>query len=295
MPAGEKDAKLLAALGIASVDSANYADLKHTIKKYIQFAITEHTDRLPLWPLLPLKMSSLIRFGWWAQWNHVKGGMKSVKNYIGDMCTFAQSRYGYECKERFCSPNDMGGWSTIIGAGSPVTCFQQTTAANCDAAGCDWIDNLPAPTMYPKCLMPYSSCALNVGADPDNTTGTTCCYGQQCMCKCRWMDGDGYNCPCYNQRQLYGIVEEGEGVALPEINGCGFTVLRTNDDGTIDYNWYSAASMLFADVKQLFVGVFANHQEANSDLRLPESDSLLNNIVSGGNELGYAVNWGPSS
>jgi hypothetical protein len=92
MPAGEKDAKLLAALGIASVDSANYADLKHTIKKYIQFAITEHTDRLPLWPLLPLKMSSLIRFGWWAQWNHVKGGMKSVKNYIGDMCTFAQSQ-----------------------------------------------------------------------------------------------------------------------------------------------------------------------------------------------------------
>jgi hypothetical protein len=207
---------------------------------------------------------------------------------------------GYECVERYCSPNDMGGWSTLIApSGSPATCFQQTDETACQAQNCLWIPNLPKPSLYPKCLIQYSSCADAVGSKASENTGTTCCYGQQCMCVCRYFTGGDrpfYNCPCYNQRRLYGIVESSEGVAKDEIAGCGFPVLKVNADGSIDNDFWSFFSRGFENLRQLMVGPVLNHQDANATLNVPESSSILNDAISGNYvDVVGGVNWGPSS
>ena len=71
-----------------------YNDLSYQIKKYVQFAITEHCAELPLLPILPVKLSSLIRFAWWCQWVNVKGGMNSIRNYVSAVVEFGLS-YGF--------------------------------------------------------------------------------------------------------------------------------------------------------------------------------------------------------
>ena len=71
-----------------------YKDLAYQIKKYVQFAITEHSAELPLLPILPVKLSSLIRFAWWCQWANVKGGMNSIRNYVSAVVEFGLS-YGF--------------------------------------------------------------------------------------------------------------------------------------------------------------------------------------------------------
>ena len=60
----------------------------------MQFAITEHSAELPLLPILPVKLSSLIRFAWWCQWANVKGGMNSIRNYVSAVVEFGLS-YGF--------------------------------------------------------------------------------------------------------------------------------------------------------------------------------------------------------
>ena len=57
-PTPRSDAKLLKVYGILA-NRLKYNDLSYQIKKYVQFAITEHCAELPLLPILPVRLSSL--------------------------------------------------------------------------------------------------------------------------------------------------------------------------------------------------------------------------------------------
>jgi hypothetical protein len=155
----------------------------------------------------------------------------------------------YECLERYCSPLDMSKWSQLRAPYSANSL--QEAVSKCSKIGaqnlcvdeCEWIEGLPEPTLYPKCVSEYSGCARSIdtrASDPG--VQTQCCYDQQCMCSCRWMTNDAngrYNCPCYNERRARSVYNSLEGAAEDNINGCGFNVLRLNKNGSDDLDRFS--------------------------------------------------------
>lgn len=88
--AGQRDAKLLELFKLSDPD-LNYKALSPQRKKLVQFCMAEHTATLPLLPIFPLKLSSLIRFGWWCQYHNVEGGMKSIRNYLSAATEWCQA------------------------------------------------------------------------------------------------------------------------------------------------------------------------------------------------------------
>lgn len=83
--------KVFAKVGHAAI----YKDLSSYHKKFVQFCYTQHCDELPLLPLFPLKLSTLIRFAWWCQYHNVTGGLNSIRNFIAAVCEWNAS-LGYE-------------------------------------------------------------------------------------------------------------------------------------------------------------------------------------------------------
>ena len=53
-------------LGVNDVPLA-YDELNYAKKKYVQFCLAGHNDDLPLFPILPIRLASLLRFAWWLQ------------------------------------------------------------------------------------------------------------------------------------------------------------------------------------------------------------------------------------
>ena len=48
----------------------------------MQFAIAEHCDELPLLPLMPVRLATLLRYAWWLQDHGIRGGMPSIAGYV---------------------------------------------------------------------------------------------------------------------------------------------------------------------------------------------------------------------
>ncbi len=61
--AGTRDAKLLEIYNVTTADT-EYSELSSYRKKLVQFCISEHTEEIPLLPIFPLRLATLIRFGW---------------------------------------------------------------------------------------------------------------------------------------------------------------------------------------------------------------------------------------
>ena len=77
-------------LGVNDVPLA-YDELNYAKKKYVQFCLAEHNDDLPLFPILPIRLASLLRFAWWLQDHGVRGGMASIRNYTSAAVTWSQT------------------------------------------------------------------------------------------------------------------------------------------------------------------------------------------------------------
>ena len=56
----------------------------------MQFCLAEHNDELPLLPVFPMRLASLLRFAWWLQDHGVHGGMQSIKNYTSAVANWSQ-------------------------------------------------------------------------------------------------------------------------------------------------------------------------------------------------------------
>ena len=56
---GARDKELLTVLGVSS-DPTKYTDLTSQQRKFVQFAIAEHCDELPLLPLMPVRLATLL-------------------------------------------------------------------------------------------------------------------------------------------------------------------------------------------------------------------------------------------
>ena len=69
-----------------------FSQLSAMLKKFVLFCIMEHNDDIPLLPLVPTRLATLIRFAWWCQYHSVKGGMNSIRNYIGAVCEWNQAQ-----------------------------------------------------------------------------------------------------------------------------------------------------------------------------------------------------------
>ena len=88
--AGERDARLLPVFGLDSGDFV-YSLLSTTRKKFIQFCVAQHTTVLPLLPPFPVRLASLIRYGWWLQFHGVEGGMGTIRNYTTAVCEWSKA------------------------------------------------------------------------------------------------------------------------------------------------------------------------------------------------------------
>ena len=75
--------------------AVQYKNLSSYLKKFVQFCYTQHCEEIPLLPLFPLKLSTLLRFAWWCQYHNVTGGMNSIRNFIGAVCEWNAS-LGYQ-------------------------------------------------------------------------------------------------------------------------------------------------------------------------------------------------------
>ena len=67
-----------------------YDELDYARKKYVQFCLAEHNEDLPLLPVFPMRLASLLRFAWWCQDHGVEGGMSSIRNYTSAAATWSQ-------------------------------------------------------------------------------------------------------------------------------------------------------------------------------------------------------------
>jgi hypothetical protein len=74
------DAALLDIFGFQT--GIEYEDLSSYLKKYVTFAVSQHTDEFPLLPLYPVRLFSLITYAWWLQFKGVAGGFNSIRNYL---------------------------------------------------------------------------------------------------------------------------------------------------------------------------------------------------------------------
>ena len=72
-----------------------YKDLPSYHKKFVQFCYSQHCEELPLLPLFPVKLSTLLRFAWWCQYHKVTGGLNSIRNFISAVCEW-NSSLGFE-------------------------------------------------------------------------------------------------------------------------------------------------------------------------------------------------------
>ena len=81
---------MLKVLGVED-ERLTYGDLTYAQKKYIQFCVAEHTEALPLLPIFPMRLASLLRYAWWLQDHGVKGGMASIRNYTGAAIVWSQT------------------------------------------------------------------------------------------------------------------------------------------------------------------------------------------------------------
>lgn len=77
-------------LGVAG-KLLTYEDLSYAQKKYVQFCVAEHTNEIPLLPIFPMRLASLLRYAWWLQDHGVKGGMASIRNYIGAATVWSET------------------------------------------------------------------------------------------------------------------------------------------------------------------------------------------------------------
>ena len=69
----------------------NFSTLTGYRKKFIVFVFSEHTQKNPLFPIFPITLSTLLRFGWWCQYHGIEGGIESIRMYIGAVCEWQQS------------------------------------------------------------------------------------------------------------------------------------------------------------------------------------------------------------
>jgi integrase len=76
----------------AETSGFDYSAITSEQRKYVQFAVLNHSVDFPLLPLFPVRLASLIRFGWWLPHNGVQAGWDSVSNYIGSVILWARSR-----------------------------------------------------------------------------------------------------------------------------------------------------------------------------------------------------------
>lgn len=91
------DAALIDVFGLPI--ETEYEDLDTYKRKYVIFALTEHTDEHPILPVYPVRLFALIRYVWWLQFHGVKGGYSSIKNYVAAIMD-ANSAAGHpDCRE----------------------------------------------------------------------------------------------------------------------------------------------------------------------------------------------------
>eukprot|EP01047_Picozoa_sp_COSAG01_P080749 COSAG01_NODE_15821_length_1295_cov_274.630435_2_plen_181_part_01 len=88
--AGARDAKLLELYKVSTSDT-KYSELSTYRKKLVQFCMAEHTEDIPLLPIFPMRLATLIRFAWWCQYHNVEGGMKSIRNYVSAATEWCQA------------------------------------------------------------------------------------------------------------------------------------------------------------------------------------------------------------
>ena len=69
----------------------------------MQFCLSEHTKDMPLLPVFPVRLASLMRYAWWLQDFGVKGGMASIRNYTGALIVWSQA-------EGWDNPTEVESW-----------------------------------------------------------------------------------------------------------------------------------------------------------------------------------------
>jgi len=76
--------------GVNGLD-LGYGDLPYNRRKFVQFCLAETTDEIPLWPMFPVRLATLVRYAWWLQYHGIRGGMATIKNYVSGVTEWCQS------------------------------------------------------------------------------------------------------------------------------------------------------------------------------------------------------------
>lgn len=73
----------------ADAQCQRYQDLPYNRRKFVQFCLAEHSEDIPLVPMFPVRLATVIRYAWWLQYHGVRGGMQSIRNYVAAVTEWA--------------------------------------------------------------------------------------------------------------------------------------------------------------------------------------------------------------
>ena len=80
--------------------------------KFLAFVASEHSKQMPLIPIFPISLDTLMVFATWCSENGIKGGMDSISNYVGEVAQWAV-KYADQADPRFESAKAIIDWRTF--------------------------------------------------------------------------------------------------------------------------------------------------------------------------------------
>jgi len=80
--------------------------------KFLAFVASEHCDQMPLLPIFPVSLDTLMVFATWCSENGVKGGMDSISNYVGEVAQWGV-KFSDQADPRFESAKAIADWRTF--------------------------------------------------------------------------------------------------------------------------------------------------------------------------------------